>query len=270
VNGEWVDKTTDLLKDNAGCISPRKLIVADFNGDGIPDVFSACHGLEQGDFNTWTGENQRVLLSQTDGTYKNVKLDLVCYCHGAAAADIDSNGTIDIVTSDGLLGRDRKYAYMRLLGDGKGGFTVDHIPFMAPMAEGQTVDSINYYFSAFHIELLDMNKDGKLDLFVAGGETSMHTYILSGDSKGRFDTIIKQFPKTSNDVHVTDMVFIDGVMYEHLYVNNSPIVQVRKFAKDFSTYELVYSKEGQDFVWLMPFNNSLVAYDSIYGISIPK
>ncbi|MBC3810088.1 DUF4214 domain-containing protein [Undibacterium aquatile] len=270
-NGQWVDRTTDLLKDNAGCISPRKLLVADFNNDGIPDVYSACHGSEQGDPKTWPGENQRVLLSQPDGTYKNIRLDLSCYCHGAAAADIDNNGTIDIVTSDGLLGgRDRKYAYMRLIGDGHGNFTVDHTPFMAPVAEGETVDSINYYFSAFHIELVDMNNDGKLDMFTSGSENYMHTYILSGDGKGRFDTVIKQFPKASNEAHVTDMVFVDGVMYEHLYVNNSPLVQIRKFAKDFSSYEVVYSKEGQDFVWFMPFNNMLVAYDSVYGFAINK
>lgn len=270
VNGQWVDKTKDLLADNAGCISPRKLIVSDFNGDGIPDVYSVCHGSEQGALATWTGENQRVLLSQPDGTYKNTKLDIVCYCHGGASADIDNNGTIDIVTSDGLLGRDGKYAYMRLIGDGSGGFTVDRTPFMAHEAEYNTAAGVNYYYSAFDIELIDINGDGQLDMFVSGSENYMNTYILAGNGSGRFDNIIKQFPKATNEAHVTDMVFVDGVLYEHLYVNNTPLVQVRKYAKDFSSYEVVYSKDGDDFVWFMPYMNTLVSYDSAYGVTINK
>ena len=44
VNGEPVDVTAKLLKDRTGCMAPRKVIVADFNNDGKPDVYASCHG----------------------------------------------------------------------------------------------------------------------------------------------------------------------------------------------------------------------------------
>jgi hypothetical protein len=43
INGAWVDQTSRLLTDTTGCLHPRKAIVADFNGDDVPDVFIACH-----------------------------------------------------------------------------------------------------------------------------------------------------------------------------------------------------------------------------------
>jgi hypothetical protein len=44
--GRWVDHSRDILKNQAGCLHPRKAIVADFNRDGKPDVFFACHGFD--------------------------------------------------------------------------------------------------------------------------------------------------------------------------------------------------------------------------------
>src|SRR5476649_1551593 len=60
-SGNWIDHTADILADQTGCISPRKVIVADFNGDGKPDVFVACHGI---DVANSPGESPRILMSQ--------------------------------------------------------------------------------------------------------------------------------------------------------------------------------------------------------------
>ncbi|WP_422993139.1 FG-GAP repeat domain-containing protein [Undibacterium sp. SXout11W] len=269
VNGVWVDKTKDLLADTAGCISPRKVLVADFNGDGVPDVFASCHGSEFGPSAAWTGEHPRVLLSQTNGTYKNVKLDLNCYCHGASAGDVNGDGTIDVVTSDGLAASAGKSTMMLLSNDGQGNFTTKHLN-VAKDADVAVVDSVSYYYSYFNVELIDFNNDGKLDLYLSGSEMYENSYILLGDQIGSFNSILKKFDRTSNDVHVTDTVFVGGVMYVHLYVNGTKTVQVRKYAKDFSSYEVIYSYDGDDFVYLMPYGNSLVSYDSAYKISIKQ
>ena len=73
-----------------GCIHPRKAIVADFNGDGRPDIFVACHGYDATPF---PGEANKVVLSQPNGTYvtSNASAD-VGFHHGAAAADLNGDG----------------------------------------------------------------------------------------------------------------------------------------------------------------------------------
>lgn len=58
--GNWSDHTSDVLKDNTACYHARKAIVADFNGDGIPDDYFACTGYDSAPF---SGEQQRILLS---------------------------------------------------------------------------------------------------------------------------------------------------------------------------------------------------------------
>ena len=269
VNGVWVDKTNDLLSDKAGCISPRKVLVADFNGDGIPDVFVSCHGSEFGPSSSWTGEHPRVLLSQANGTYKNVKLELNCYCHGASAGDVNNDGTIDVVTSDGLASNGGKSTLMVLSNDGEGNFTTKHLD-VAKEADVVVVNGATYYYSYFNIELIDFNNDGKLDLYLSGSELYENSYILLGDQSGSFGAVLKKFDRSTNDAHVTDTVFVNGTMYVHLYINGTKTVQVRKYAKDFSSYEVIYNNDGDDFVFFMPYGDNLVAYDSTYKFTIKQ
>lgn len=99
VNGTWVDHTSDILSNNVGCLHPRKAIVADFNGDGKPDVLFACHGFDASPF---PGEQMHMLLSQPDGTYKNVTLPFTGFFHSASAADYSGKGFADIVVVDPL------------------------------------------------------------------------------------------------------------------------------------------------------------------------
>jgi hypothetical protein len=114
INGLWVDRTSEILTDTTGCVWPRKAVSADFNGDGKPDIFLACHGFDAPPF---AGEKQVIFLSQTDGTYKRTVLDFNCYCHGATAADFKGNGFADIVITD-TSGDFRQPMYLRNNKDG--------------------------------------------------------------------------------------------------------------------------------------------------------
>lgn len=159
-SGKWVDHTADILKDQTGCITPRKVIVADFNGDGKPDVFVACHAYDQipVPIGAVQGEHPRMLLSQPDGSYKNIDMGFDCYCHGATAADFDGNGYADIIVTDPAIAR--RPIYLKNKHDGT--FTATPITALAGL----------HNKNVFNVELVDVNADEKYDLIFPGSEQS--------------------------------------------------------------------------------------------------
>lgn len=145
-----------LLPDGAdGCIHPRKPIVADFNGDGRPDVFVACHGYDSMPF---PGEKNKVVLSQPNGTYviSNAAPD-VGFHHGASAADLNGDGHIDVVVTNN---NEERQVYT-LLNDGTGHFSRETVR--------RTPTAIQWG-NLYTVELVDVDEDGKLDLVVGGHE----------------------------------------------------------------------------------------------------
>lgn len=145
-----------LLPQSDGCIHPRKAIVADFNGDGRPDIFVACHGYDASPF---PGERSKVVLSQPGGKYvvSDASSD-IGFNHGATAADINGDGKIDVIVVNSK-DADRLYA---LLNDGAGHFVRE-----SPSRFPSSVRNGGSYFS---VELVDLNEDGKLDLLLGGHE----------------------------------------------------------------------------------------------------
>ena len=163
-SGNWCDATSAILSDQSGCISPRKTLIADFNGDGKPDVFNACHGYDgtpdPSKGLVW-GEYQRILLSQPNGSYKNVQLPFFVYGHGASAADLDGDGKTDIVLTNPSSGTNTNpaastdYQPLVLIGHGDGTFHADLTRLPA-----------SWQFKAMYaFELIDVNGNGKPDLF---------------------------------------------------------------------------------------------------------
>lgn len=162
--GNWIDQTDKILNgaNRTGCISPRKIVVADFNGDKKPDAFIACHGIDGNiPVGYSQGEHPRYILSQPDGTYKNVDAGFNCYCHGAAAADFKGDGYADIiVASPPILGR-----LVYLKNNRNGTFT--DTPSLVPT---QTIQK-----SIWSMEFVDSNRDGKFDLALYGSEHNLVT-----------------------------------------------------------------------------------------------
>lgn len=278
MDGKPVDVTSTLLTDTTGCVAPRRVLVADFNNDGKPDLFLSCHGAEFGPIASWPGEQPRIILSQPDGTYKNTPAPITCYCHGASAGDVDRDGNIDILVSDLNRSRDGRSSFVMLRGDGKGGFREAPTGFIASNADYTMFDKA-YYNGAFDVELIDFNGDGLLDLFLGTGELQTTPRILLGDGTGRFMNTLVSFEKGTSDYHLNDAVFLNGYLYVYTNLNSDNYKsQIRKYDLVTGRYTLIYdgakaypnwTTYSHDNVFIMPYNGTLVAYDSRFSLAVP-
>jgi hypothetical protein len=153
-----------------GLIHPRKALSGDFNGDGKLDVFILGHGYDQPPF---PGEAPVLILSSPGGDVIAPGLNnLVGFHHGGAAADIDADGDLDVFVSVFP-----ELSPFFLINNGQGQFTVDTTRLASDLVGRQLYSS----------ELVDVDKDGYVDLLVGGHEQDgMSTYICWGDSTGLY------------------------------------------------------------------------------------
>lgn len=194
-----------------GCLHPRKAIVADFNQDGVPDVFVACHGYDAPPF---PGERNKLLLSDGHGGFAMSDQDDAGFHHGAAAADVNGDGYPDIVVADNFKNPNVYF----LINQKDGTFAADRgrIPGL-PAAPWQ-----GPYFS---VELVDVNGDAVPDLLIGGHEQSgsAPTRILFGDRDGKFGAngAGVTLPPLAGRGVVLDFTLVSNGAKQGLYVNRT-------------------------------------------------
>ncbi|MGD8457135.1 MAG: VCBS repeat-containing protein [Anaerolineales bacterium] len=177
-NGSLVKATNDIFVGTVPSTQhPRHTILADFNGDGITDIFIADHGQ---DVAPWPGYHNILVLSAPDGKLVDYSANIPQqpdYSHSAAYADIDDDGDFDLYI--GNTGGEAGIPPEVWLNDGSGNFIV---------AEGrlppEQIDlGLNVYTaSAF----ADVNNDNTPDLILGGIETTLDSVVLLNDGAGYF------------------------------------------------------------------------------------
>ncbi|MBL8987581.1 MAG: VCBS repeat-containing protein [Gemmatimonadetes bacterium] len=165
-------RDSQLLESTAGCVHPRKALVADFNGDTKPDVFVACHGYDAPPF---AGEQNVIVLSQANGRYRTrIAAPDTGFFHSATAADLDADGDPDVLVVNNL---SPTPAYV-LRNDGTGAFRrelTDRLP--------ASIRNRAY----FTVELVDVDGDGRLDVLLGGHEwEGASTIVLIDPGTGDF------------------------------------------------------------------------------------
>jgi len=194
-NGAWRDNSSIIDLDNsvAGCIHPRKVVAADFNLDGVIDFAFACHGWDGPPF---PGERGRILLSQQNGTYLlKYQSDDIDFKHGATSADINGDGYPDLIVT-------AKNGANVFIND-RTGYFVKSTTYTLPQAK-----------NAYHVELVDVNNDGKLDLVIGGHEWSDSTKIIINPGDNNFgsnksvEIIIPPIPGAGV---IVDFLFVKSV-----------------------------------------------------------
>jgi hypothetical protein len=144
--------------------TPRQVVFADINHDGIPDMIAA------NDY----GSDVSVLLGNGDGTFqKRTDFELGIKSYAVIVADINGDGNPDIITCNSF-----NYAVSVLLGNGNGTFQA----------------GINSYagHSLLDFTLVDINSDGKLDVIAATGanvpfsNNNPGVVVMLGNGNGTF------------------------------------------------------------------------------------
>lgn len=247
------DRTLTLSKTYKGCLHPRKAVVADFNKDGIADVFVACHGYDGAPY---PGEKSKLLLSNgTDFTMSDVG-DIGFY-HSASAADINNDGYPDIVVAD-IQSTPSVYF---LMNQGNGTFVKDTTKTTEPNPGGM-----------FTVELIDVNQDNTLDLLIAGHEyQGFPTKILYGDATGIFGNTKTVLPIVPNSGIVVDFTFMNGKLYVDRVIDptggpsfyNGYTIQVVDMQTFIST--VIDTKVGNWIPWFVPKTSGITPYTKGYG-----
>ncbi|MEO7667611.1 MAG: VCBS repeat-containing protein, partial [Dehalococcoidia bacterium] len=168
-NGTFTDQTASVITTSQpGILVTRKILTADFNGDGWPDFFLLNHGLDDG---TGPGEFPQLFLSNGNGTLRYVPglegAQYTYFNHGGAAADIDGNGTVDVLVANPT-------SPFFLINDGTGHFVrnANRLPLALIGASFGTT------------ELIDVDSDGFIDLIAGGGSDGTRTTIFWGGASG--------------------------------------------------------------------------------------
>ena len=158
--------------------APRDSVIADFNGDGINDIFIADHGV---DFEPFPGYQNSLILSAPNGKFINATSTLpqiLDFTHGATSGDIDLDGDIDLFVTQA--GTKTNIPHYFLRNNGKGVFTQVKVGELLDKKYSYLSwsDSLkkkkNLYFMP-GLEFVD--DDDKLDLILLSGK------LEGGDSK---------------------------------------------------------------------------------------
>ncbi len=175
----------------------REAAFADFNGDGVNDVFLASHGWDAEPF---PGGQNRLYLSQPNGTFKDATAQLpqlLDFTHSVTVGDVNKDGSLDIMV--GNIGSDARGPYI-FLNDGKGGFT-QNFALLPP--QGSTAFDIGSLTSCL---FTDLDLDGYPDLVIgAPGGIAVKNSIVLWNNKGSFSagtiTLLPQ-PALLADNHI--------------------------------------------------------------------
>jgi len=154
------------LNTSLGTSAPKALLVADFNGDGKPDILTDTYDGNTGGGSIW------ILLGRGDGTFEP---PLMIQGSGAfndcATGDFNGDGAMDMATTNAQAGTVNVY-----VGNGRGGFAspVQYIAGKGPV----------------FIVTADLNADGKLDLVVANVDPGGDLTVLLGNGDGTFQAAV--------------------------------------------------------------------------------
>ncbi|HLX84725.1 MAG TPA: FG-GAP-like repeat-containing protein [Terriglobales bacterium] len=168
----------------------QNIAVADFNGDGIPDV--AAQGPTSGSL--------AVVLGAQHGTLTAKQLiTSVCtntFTYGIAAGDVNGDGKADLVAVFGGGSDSCNHEVAVLLGLGTGKFKK---AVFYPTGAGTNAQEEEVY-------LVDVNGDGKLDIVIANSDGTLSVLLNKGSGTYTTEALV---PAVANLFYQESLTFAD-------------------------------------------------------------
>ncbi len=177
-SGAFTDVTDTVIPTQISVLSPRDWAVADFNGDGLPDVFLASHGLDE---SPDPGGQSQIFIQSANGQLLNQTASLLpqvmAFTHNVAAADVNGDGSIDLYMCRLCCTSPGPELY---LNDGTGHFTATTagLPSFVAFRTPATVFSASRF--------IDANNDGYPDLVLGSDPMQTTNLLLLNDGRGNF------------------------------------------------------------------------------------
>jgi hypothetical protein len=256
--GSWVDVTSSYINDTRGCLHPRKAIVADFNKDKKPDVFTACAGWDRSPF---TGEKSILLMSNAQGRYDRFEMPVVAYSHGAAAADVNGDGYPDIL----LLDSSHNTYFFLINQGGTGTFVRDNTRLPASLS----------HTAYFTTELTDVDGDGIVDVLIGGFDSNDANAgpatFLRGSPNGTFTSYAPvTWPAESGCLTNLDFIVRGGFAYLLRECSNYKGFAIDKVSLATGANSLLYDAKtsGKTAYWMYLAGGKIVYDDSGIPLSI--
>jgi hypothetical protein len=169
-DGTYAPAPAGMLPNSFTTVHPREVIQADFNKDGLTDLFVADHGYDTSPF---PGAQNKLLLGKAGGGYIDASANLPQvsdFTHSATVGDINGDGNLDLFVGNLSSPASPLEAYV-LFGDGAGKFTQSNAGL--PVGPGGLLNRQSGNFGFTSSLLADLNGDGKPDL-VLGDEGNVN------------------------------------------------------------------------------------------------
>jgi hypothetical protein len=232
INNQWQVNPVTVTETVQPCIHARKVMVADFNNDGIADFAIACHGWDATPF---PGEQSTILLSQGANYVLSNITSRADFYHGGSANDFNNDGYADIALTTA--------AGIKIFLNDKTGKFVESGDYTVPQSK-----------HPFQIELVDMSGDGKFDIITGGHEWDDSTRIIINPGDNKFANgrtiIVPAIPgagvivdfvyvKSNNSVYILrtgDGQNNGTVFYEGLWL--------QKFSLDSNISTIIYANQS--------------------------
>jgi hypothetical protein len=197
--GNFSDETLNIFGNQPYVHYVARMIVADFNNDGISDFFCIDTGIDKPPF---SGGQNRIFLSKNNSLEDATNLlpQGLRSNHGASVADIDRDGRLDILVN-------------ALMSDGNELLINDGIAFRSipellppqdvpdPYQTGSSTKQTNTWSG-----LIDLNSDSFPDLILGNWDnltSPKYTQIFFNDKTGSFSTSTPiNVPNTSIDQQI--------------------------------------------------------------------